>query len=110
MNPAKNGSITTIDIGHGELEFLLLLDSADRRINAFISSEKTREIVENSFITNHYNRIIFAKSKKEALELPADWLVVKTTNSTIKTESDYFGLEIVCENENLIIFKKKGIS
>tara|TARA_R110002124_G_scaffold17532_2_gene73036 strand:- start:11802 stop:15422 length:3621 start_codon:yes stop_codon:yes gene_type:complete len=107
---AKNGSITTIDIGHGELEFLLLLDSADRRINAYISSEKTREIVENSFITNHYNRIIFANSEKQALELPADWLVVKTTNSTIKTESDYFGLEIVCENENLIIFKKKGIS
>ena len=35
----------------GQLDFLLLLDSADRKICTYIEDESHRSIVENSFIT-----------------------------------------------------------
>ena len=104
----KTGSISTVGIGNGELEFLLLLDSADRRIFTFIETEETREIVANSFITNHYNRLSIVTTKEEALAHSSEWIIINASDSGIMKNYDYFEHETVCENENLIIFKKKG--
>jgi hypothetical protein len=58
----KKAAIVNISKGLGQLDFLLLLDSADRKICTFIEDETTRNIVKNSFITNHYNRLTVAAS------------------------------------------------
>lgn len=109
----KKSTIVNISGGEGQLDFLLLLDSADRRTCTFIEDEGNRSIVANSFITAHFNRIVFAKSKEEALEHPTDVIILKASEKE-RFEAEGLGkgkfldFQILYENQNLIIFKQKA--
>ncbi len=109
----KKSIIVNISDGDGQLDFLLLLDSADRKICTFIEDKISRDIVTNSFITAHYNRMVFATSKEEALTHPADVFILKASDKEY-FESEYLGrnkfldFQILYENQNLIIFKQKA--
>jgi hypothetical protein len=99
--------------GEGQLDFLLLLDSADRKICTYIEDTSTRAIVKHSFITHHFNRISFAASKNEALEYPADTFIVNTSEGDKNNFQQVMGLkhlafENIFQNENLIIFKQNA--
>jgi hypothetical protein len=107
----KRSSILNLTHGEGELDLLLLLDSADRKICTYIEDESTRSIVENSFITKHYNQITFASSWEEALNFYADAIIINASEAIeierMKIENNNFlGFEIACQNHNLVIFKK----
>lgn len=109
----KRSSILNLTGGEGEFDLLLLLDGADRKICTYIKDESTRSIVENSFITKHYNRITFASSREEALNFDADAIMINASEVNefrrMKIEKNIFlGFEIACQNYNLVIFKKKG--
>lgn len=109
----KKSTIINLSGGDGQLDFLLLLDSADRKICTFIEDEDIRSIVANSFITAHYNRIVFATSKEEALAYPAEVIVIKASDQE-HFESEHLGnnklldFQILYKNQNLIIFKQKA--
>ena len=117
----KDSRIINISDGEGQLDLLLLLDGANRRICTYIEDETTRAIVKNSFVTNHYNRIVFAASKQEAFAFDANILIInkedKDVSAILKGEKSYaslniennnfFGADIVFENHKLIIFKQK---
>jgi 1-acyl-sn-glycerol-3-phosphate acyltransferase len=117
----KDARIINISDGEGQLDLLLLLDGADRRICTYIEDKTTRLIVKNNFITNHYNRIIFAASKEEALSFDATIVITnrndKDVNTILKGERSFldlnidkkifFGADIIFEDPKLIIFKQK---
>jgi 1-acyl-sn-glycerol-3-phosphate acyltransferase len=108
----KDSKISDLSNGEGLLDLLLLLDSADRRICTYIENEVTRAIVKNSFITNHYNRILFAETKEEALAYPAEFFIFNKSfedfRKKVKNENNsIFEGEVVFEDAKLIIFKQK---
>jgi 1-acyl-sn-glycerol-3-phosphate acyltransferase len=108
----KNATIANLSADDGQLDFLLLLDSADRKICTYIEDETTRNIVKNSFITTHYNRIQFASSKKETLSYAADTFIVQAseenTSENKNSEKNFFlGFQLVYKDHKLIIFKQK---
>ena len=117
----KDCRIINISDGDGQLDLLLLLDGANRRICTYIEDKTTRAVVKNSFVTNHYNRIIFAASKEEALAFDASILIMnredKDVSVILKGEkpyaplnintSSFLGANVVFENMKLIIFKQK---
>jgi len=130
---SKNGIITNISNGKGQLDFLLLLDSADRKIITLIEDKEVREIVANSFISNHYNKITYATSLEEALKPESDTIILNIKDfklikshllqhnldtiilldelDNFKTEElNKFGYQIIHQTYNLIIFKKKDPS
>jgi len=109
----KKSSIVNISDGDGQLDFLLLLDSANRKICTFIKDEVSRSIVANSFITAHYNRMEFATSAAEALEYPADVIIMdvsegKNGEAEGLVKNKFLDFQILYKNQNLIIFKQKA--
>ncbi|RMA65717.1 1-acyl-sn-glycerol-3-phosphate acyltransferase [Ulvibacter antarcticus] len=111
----KKSTIVNVSNGEGQLDFLLMLDSADRKISTFINDENTRAIIKNSFITNHYNRMTFATSKSEALALKADYFILNASEefpSTFQNSGNDSDLRFqnVFENHNLVIFKKNAVT
>ena len=108
----KKCTIVNLSGGNGQLDFLLLLDSADRKICTFIENEISRDIAANSFITAHYNRLVFATSKEDALKHPTDFIILKTSEKE-RFEAENLGdnkflnFQVLFENQNLAIFKQK---
>ncbi|GHC42348.1 1-acyl-sn-glycerol-3-phosphate acyltransferase [Ulvibacter litoralis] len=107
----KNASIVNLSENKGVLDFLLMLDSTDRKICTYIEDEEVRVIVENSFITEHYKRLTFAASEKEALDFPGHFYILNASESAtallndVKKSSD-LDFQIVFQNHKLSIFKK----
>lgn len=107
----KDATIVNLHKSKGALDFLLLLDSTDRKICTYIEEEEVRVVVQNSFITAHYNRITFAVSEKEALSFPGMFYILNASEAHVNT-MHLFGNEKdlefqnVFQNHKLSIFKK----
>ncbi|RKN82410.1 MMPL family transporter [Ulvibacterium marinum] len=125
----KKTKITHLSKDHGQLDFLLALDSTDRKINVYLEDKTTRPIVQNSFITHNRRNIQVASTPADAMtkeaqvllldQNPTDWgriqkiideigilLVLKNgMNLPLKNITEA-GFTISVQNDNFIIAKR----
>ncbi|RDK88751.1 1-acyl-sn-glycerol-3-phosphate acyltransferase [Marinirhabdus gelatinilytica] len=110
----KRCTVTNISNGNGQLDFLLLMDSADRKITTYIPDATVREIVQNSFITAHHNKITFANSKEKALAIPSEYIIIETNDTWVEQWNNKRNADLnfqkLFRDEKLSIFKKSRIS
>ncbi|WP_179021026.1 MMPL family transporter [Winogradskyella forsetii] len=122
--------IIHISKDYGQLDFLLALNSMDRKIFSYIEDGSVRPMLQNSFITNKHKNLIFENTLEVTLKHKGNTLILNTNqlseeqigkvlNNTInlvilikesrnlyaKTVSK-LGFECVQEHENLMIFKR----
>ncbi|MGJ8664953.1 MAG: MMPL family transporter [Patiriisocius sp.] len=64
----KDATIANISKSSGQLDFLLALDSANRKINSYIQNGETREMLQHSFLTNSELRLHFVENTSEILK------------------------------------------
>lgn len=127
----KIGSVLHISEDNGQLDFLLTLDGPDRKVFSFIEDEGIRNILQNSYITQHYAKLHFVNSIAEISEDSIETLIVSSraaenllidylTKDSFKTlillkeavsenpvKIDIFEFENVYQDANISIFKKK---
>lgn len=103
----KKSKVATLLDSNGQLDFLLLLDSADRTLCSYIENEKTRKILENSFLTTNYRTLFFAKNKQEALDYSADTYIVNRNDKEVLAHLSSRNFEEIHQNDILSIFQKK---
>lgn len=125
----KRTKITHLSEDHGQLDFLLVLDSIDRKVNVYLEDKTTRQIVQNSFITHNRRNIQVASTPADAMtkeaqvllldQNPTDWgriqkiideigilLVLKNgMNLPLKNITEA-GFTISVQNDNFIIAKR----
>ncbi len=125
----KKAKITHLSEDHGQLDFLLALDSADRKINVYLEDKTTRQIVQNSFITHNRRNIQVAPTPADAMtkeaqvllldQNPTDWgriqkelneigillLLKNGMNLPLKNITEA-GFTISVQNDNFIIAKR----
>ncbi|PNQ74659.1 glycerol acyltransferase [Hanstruepera neustonica] len=65
----------------GQLDFLLSLDSPDRKITTYIEDSLVREIVANSYISNTHYKITVAQTKAELSSNIGDTLILNTSEN-----------------------------
>ena len=111
----KKDKIIHLSENYGLLDFLLLLDSRDRKINTFIADQDSRAIFKNSFITNFHSKIKVANSIGEAMEEEANVLIVNLTESElilekISDEIDILVLLKASRNLSTKNISKKGFA
>lgn len=72
----KKSSIVHLSEGHGQLDILLSMDSADRKIHSYFPEEETRKMVANTFTTQYRGRISVYDSPEKVLSEKADaWII-----------------------------------
>ncbi|WP_422082332.1 MMPL family transporter [Ulvibacterium sp.] len=125
----KKAHIIHLSEDYGQLDFLLALDSPDRKIHVYLKKETIRQIVQNSFITKHHKNIQVTATPTDALANeaqillidlnPLDWepiqnkineigillLLKKGMDLPLKNITDT-GFTISAQNDNFIIAKK----
>jgi 1-acyl-sn-glycerol-3-phosphate acyltransferase len=69
-------SIIHLSKEYGQLDFLLSLNAVDRKIYAYLADEEIRPIVKNSFIAQQIAKLTLTASIEEAMEQPADILII----------------------------------
>jgi len=77
--------ITHISNAHGQLDFLLAVDSPSRKITSFIENSVSRKLVKNSFIPNNHYKIHSAETISEAIKTPSNTLII---NSEVLTNTE----------------------
>ena len=126
----KKDTIIHLSQDHGQLDFLLTMDSRNRKITSFIANETSRAIFKNSFITNYHSKITVTNSIDEAMATRANVLIVnlnlaesasvlkkindevtilillKESKSLSIENSNLTGFAINFENDNFILLKK----
>lgn len=128
-NIEKNGTVLHISEDFGQLDFLLALDGPDRKIFSVIEDSETREILQNSYITQKYGKLDFKHSISDAnlqnvgiliisSERMASEIIAKLTTLTVNavvligntieqqtTNVITLGYRNVFQNSNISIFK-----
>lgn len=72
----KKASILHCTEDNGQIDFLLSLDSVDRKIITVMPDEASRSIFANSFITNNGSKITVVENILQALERQIDTLII----------------------------------
>jgi len=72
----KRHHVVHLSKDFGQLDFLLALDSPDRRINRYIQDQEYRGIFKNSLITHKYQKLKVVETLEEVLSLKADVLII----------------------------------
>ncbi|EGV42897.2 glycerol acyltransferase [Bizionia argentinensis JUB59] len=75
-------TILHISNTYGQLDFLLALDSPSRSITSFIINLASRQLVENSFITNNHYKIEVAETFKDAFEKQHNTIIINSNTLT----------------------------
>jgi 1-acyl-sn-glycerol-3-phosphate acyltransferase len=75
---SKTGSMLHISEDFGQLDFLLALDGPDRKIFSVIEDEKTREILQNSYMIHNYNKLQFVDSINESIFNSVETLILSS--------------------------------
>ncbi|WP_339713645.1 1-acyl-sn-glycerol-3-phosphate acyltransferase [uncultured Kriegella sp.] len=126
----KKAHIAHLSNTQGQFDFLLVLDSNDRRITTYIEDIYNRNIVKNSYITSNYSNLHIVDTIEKALATKAEILIVELDFSqssmltseisneililivlkTIKTRRPEniapIGFAIVNQNDNFTILKR----
>ena len=122
--------ITHISKDYGQLDFLLALNSIDRKIISYIEDDMVKVILQNSFLTNKNKNINFKNTLEATIKTSGNTLILNTNTlseeqiNTILNNSINFvflvkesrnlytgliiklGFESIKERENLMIFKR----
>ena len=122
--------ITHISKDYGQLDFLLALNSIDRKIISYIEDDMVKVILQNSFLTNKNKNINFKNTLEATIKTSGNILILNTNTlseeqiNTILNNSINFvflvkesrnlyagliiklGFESIKERENLMIFKR----
>ncbi|MCM4165301.1 MULTISPECIES: MMPL family transporter [unclassified Arenibacter] len=69
-------SIIHLSKEYGQLDFLLSLNSVDRKIFAYLADEEIRAMVKNSFIAQQIAKLTLTNSIEEAMAMPADIMII----------------------------------
>jgi hypothetical protein len=64
----KDATIAHISTSTGQLDFLLALDSANRKINTFIENPETRVLLQHSYLTHSELKLNFARTTLDLTE------------------------------------------
>ncbi|GEQ85244.1 glycerol acyltransferase [Patiriisocius marinistellae] len=86
----KNSTITHISNSSGQLDFLLALDSANRKITTRIENSKTLKILRQSYLTLSDLKLNFVIKTSEILNLDNDVLII---NSDGFSESEFLAFQ-----------------
>ena len=122
--------ITHISKDYGQLDFLLALNSIDRKIISYIEDDMVKVILQNSFLTNKNKNINFKNTLEATIKISGNTIILNTNTlsegqiNTILNNSINFvflvkesrnlytgliiklGFESIKERENLMIFKR----
>ncbi len=98
----KSGNIAHISDGFGQLDFLLALDGPDRKIFSFIDDAQTREILQNSYVTQKYGRLHFTDSVSEIFQQNIDTLII----SSEKMASEVFSQLPINSIKTIVLLKE----
>lgn len=99
----KKETILHISKDSGQLDFLLSLDSPDRKIINYIENKNTRDIVKNSYITNNHSKIICVDNLEETMAYDASVLIINLATIT-QNELE----KVLSSKINLLILLKEG--
>ncbi|WMI69486.1 1-acyl-sn-glycerol-3-phosphate acyltransferase [Mangrovimonas sp. YM274] len=72
----KRATVLHLSKDCGQLDFLLSLDSPDRKIISCITNKNVRDILKSSYISNNNSKIAYLESVEEVLKTPADTFIV----------------------------------
>lgn len=102
----KKETILHISKDSGQLDFLLSLDSPDRKIINYTENKNTRDVVKNSYITNNHSKIICVDNLEETTVYDASVLIINlatiTQNELEKVLSSKINLLILLkESQNI---------
>lgn len=89
----------------GQLDFLLSLNSGDRKIITYLKDESVRPMVQNSYIAQQIAQLTLAEQVEEALEMDADTLIINFGGE----ESDLLGEKIKGTISLLVLLKESTI-
>ena len=127
-------SITHISNSQGQFDFLLALDSNDRKITTYIDETEVRAIVKNSYITNNYNNLNIAdtcdmalfekaeiiiteldfyKRKREATGISNEILILIVLNMESEAWPNSLAnqdFDIITQNDNFTILKRVSVA
>jgi len=97
-------SIIHLSKEYGQLDFLLSLNAVDRKIFTYLKDVELRPIVKNSFIAQQIAKLTLVESIDEAVEQPADIMIIDLETEDLKI------LEHKIKNNiRLLILVKDGI-
>lgn len=99
----KKAPITHLSNTSGQFDFLLILDSNDRRITIYIEDTNVRSIAKNSNITSNYNNLYIVDTIENALAVKAEILIIELDFN----QSSRYISEI--SNEILILIVLKAV-
>ncbi|MFS4466557.1 1-acyl-sn-glycerol-3-phosphate acyltransferase [Maribacter sp. 2210JD10-5] len=126
-------SILHISEDSGQLDFLLALDSIDRKIFTFLENPSERALLEHNFLTQQYSRITVLDNIKEMPAIPINVLLLnikdfnlhllttkleqeintvilfKASRTVVYEELLGFGFSIHVQSDNFIVLTKKNI-
>ncbi|WP_299529984.1 MMPL family transporter [Ulvibacterium sp.] len=97
----KKANIVHLSEDCGQLDFLLALDSAHRKIHVYPKNEKIGQIIKNSFITGHRKTIQVASTPLGALANEAQVLLIDlnpTDWEPIQKKLDEIGILLLLKN------------
>ncbi len=100
----KSGIVAHISENRGQLDFLLTLDGPDRKIYSFIENTEVKAILQNSYVTNYYEKLFFTDSLTETLKPNLDALILCSEKMASEV------LEILQEQsvEIIVLFNEVG--
>ncbi|MCG2460164.1 MMPL family transporter [Flavobacteriaceae bacterium F89] len=98
----RKRTIIHLSEDQGQLDFLLLLDSADRKLYTYLEEETIRPIVQNGYIAHKYGRPVLAKTVEEAMAHSAQVLIINLKNFDLEILKRKFRDEIT----TLILLKE----
>tara|TARA_R110002153_G_scaffold51845_2_gene145575 strand:+ start:209 stop:1375 length:1167 start_codon:yes stop_codon:yes gene_type:complete len=97
-------SIIHLSKEYGQLDFLLSLNAVDRKIFAYLADEEIRPIVKNSFISQQVAKLTLTASIEEALEQPADIMIIDLEIQDLDSL-----VPKIINNIRLVILVKDGV-
>ena len=100
----KKGSIIHLSEDYGQLDVLLSMDSADRKIHSYFQEEETRKLVTNTFTSQYRGRISVYEFEEKVLQEKADSLIVNLNTFDIAKGANKISDEIAI----LILLKQSA--
>ena len=98
FNPTEH--IIHFSAGYGQIDFLLLMQQANRRINSFIKNEENREIAKTNYVTKIRSLTYFDIFEKTE----------ETQTLLISTEIEDNYQETINQFQKIVVLKNRAIN
>lgn len=85
-NVGEKDSVATVSTSHGELNFLLAVDSPSRTIKTYLDKSNIRNLVKTSYITNNHYKIEVFNDKENVFNINSDTLILNITDNNTEIQ------------------------